>query len=83
MTGLWADDRHALAAGIDATYRHIAYTAADHLIDTGAVRVLDYSDDVRLKIRDAIADEFAAWHPAVSNEIDRATDAVIEALRRP
>jgi hypothetical protein len=83
MTGFWTDDRHALAAGIDATYRQInGYAAADHLIDTRVVRVLDPDDtELRAKIRGVISDEFG--DTTSREDIDRVTDTVIEALRQP
>jgi hypothetical protein len=88
MTGLWTNDRDRLDEGVcwwlsagDSGGR-----AGDYLIDSGVVRVLDPNNtELRAKIRDAIADEFCRWlwDTAILEDVDRATDAVFEALRQP
>jgi hypothetical protein len=84
MSGLWTNDRDTLAEALRDTTLQVPRNLAQHLIDTGAVRVLD-PDDMRTKIRDAISNEFSRWFwdTTIRDDIDRATDAVIEALRQP
>lgn len=86
MTGLWTNDRDSLIAALSGHIEGdvMCSIAADELIVVGVVRVLDPDDtELRATIRDAIADEFGRWHWDFSDDIERATDHVIEALRQP
>jgi predicted unusual protein kinase regulating ubiquinone biosynthesis (AarF/ABC1/UbiB family) len=84
MTGLWTNDRVTLAKALWGLPHQTPEGLAKALIERGYVRVLD-TEDVRAKIRDAISDEFSRWFwdTTIRDDINRATDAVIVALRQP
>jgi hypothetical protein len=86
MTGLWTNDRDTLVNGVATAPRYDPDLTADHLIDSGVVRVLD-PDNTELveQVAQAIytAHVQQLHNPGSEAWLYPIARAVIVALRRP